>query len=286
MENRKDLINLEKMIDFFTIKNNYEYVNTLEKAKYAMFPDVLQKELEEFDSLAAEEEIDRIIEALQKEVDCIEEEDCERFKLPLSSKKTIAISLGQAGLHYINMAQEKGWWDCDFLAIDSDINTLKKSRTTNTFMIGGENIVGPFKGDQKKGQIAFSISKMDLMSRLIGYESANAIIIANAAGSTVGAIEDLISLCQEAGINIEDITVGLFFPFSFESKQRWSQANAIKELLEEKNIRMVVVENSEVLKYCDRRTNIACALDVLDQIMAERLSKDGVIRKEERMGLR
>lgn len=49
---------------------------------------------------------------------------------------------------------------------------------------------------------------------------------------------------------------------------------------------MVAIENSEALKYCDRRTNISYALDILDQIMADRIAKVGAIRKEERMGLK
>lgn len=286
MDNSKDLTNLDKMIDYFSIKKEYELVGTLQRARYTLFPDLLQKELEGFDSKEAEEEIDRIIETLQTEVDYFEEQDRRKFRLPSSKVKTIAISLGQAGLHYINMAQEKRWWDCDFLAIDSDKDSLLRSKTPHTFLIGGEGIEGPFNGNQEKGKAAFKVSRNDLKNRLSEYKDANVIIIANAAGATAGALADLISLCQEVGIDITSITVGLFLPFSFESTQRCMQAKKIKNTVEEMNINVVAIENSEALKYCDRRTNISYALDILDQIMANRIAKEGAIRKEERMGLK
>ena len=92
MDNRKDLTNLDRMIDYFSIKKEYELVGTLQRARYTLFPDVLQKELEGFDSKEAEEEIDRIIETLQREVDYFEEQDRRKFRLPSSTVKTVAIS--------------------------------------------------------------------------------------------------------------------------------------------------------------------------------------------------
>ena len=92
----------------------------------------------------------------------------------------------------------------------------------------------------------------------------------NAAGHMSELAEEIIVLCYEIGVFP---FAACFMPFSFEPDNRKKHAVEIKKSLEKEAFRSIFLENDEVYHFTNRRTTMPYAIGILQDIMAEQISK-------------
>lgn len=159
--------------------------------------------------------------------------------------KIKVIGVGGAGNNAINSMIEHGVHGVEFLAINTDIQALKKSNANNKLQIGEKLTKGQGAGSNPEiGRKSAEESKDIIMDEL---KDVNMVFItAGMGGGTgTGGAPIVAQLAKELGI----LTVGVVTrPFTFEGKKRIEQAlSGIDEL--KKNVDALLIIPNDRLKF-------------------------------------
>jgi cell division protein FtsZ len=176
------------------------------------------------------------------------------------------VGVGGAGVNAVNRMIEAEVEGVEFIAVNTDTQSLEQSGAHNRVHIGGEITRGLGSGSNPElGRLAALENYDELKSQLRGSDMV--FITAGAGGGTgTGAAPVVARISREVGA----LTVGIVTkPFSFEGARRGEQADhGVEELAREVDT-LIVIPNSRLLTVLDKQTSMVEAFRVADDVLRQ-----------------
>jgi cell division protein FtsZ len=176
------------------------------------------------------------------------------------------VGVGGGGVNAVNRMVETEIEGVEFVAINTDLQSLQQSAAHQTLHIGDAITKGLGSGsDPELGRQAAREEHDRIKTLLRGSDMV--FIAAGAGGGTgTGAAPVVAQIARELGA----LTVGIVTrPFQFEGSRRRDQAEAgIAELAAEVDT-LIVVPNNRLLSVLDRDTSIVEAFRVADDVLRQ-----------------
>jgi cell division protein FtsZ len=176
------------------------------------------------------------------------------------------VGVGGAGVNAVNRMVEAEIEGVEFLAINTDLQSLQTSAAHDTLHIGGSVTRGLGSGsDPDLGRRAAREEYDRIKGMLRGSDMV--FIAAGAGGGTgTGAAPVVAEIARELGA----LTVGIVTrPFQFEGSRRRDQAEAGIAALGEEVDTLIVVPNNRLLSVLDRNTSMVEAFRVADDVLRQ-----------------
>lgn len=174
------------------------------------------------------------------------------------------IGVGGGGGNAVNRMIAAGLNGIEFWQTNTDAQVLQMSACKNKIQIGNKLTKGLGAGGNPSiGLKAAEESRDDIMVALDGADMV--FITAGMGGGTgTGAAAIVAEVAREIGA----LTVGVVTkPFTFEGKRRMQQANHGLEALKECVDTLIVIPNDKLLQVVERRTSMAEAFQIADEIL-------------------
>jgi cell division protein FtsZ len=176
------------------------------------------------------------------------------------------VGVGGAGVNAVNRMIEAEIEGVDFMAVNTDTQSLEQSAASNRIHIGSDITRGLGSGsDPELGRAAALEDYDHLKSLLKGSDMV--FVTAGAGGGTgTGAAPVVARIAREVGA----LTVGIITkPFSFEGARRSEQADrGVEELAREVDT-LIVIPNARLLTVLDRSTSMVEAFRVADDVLRQ-----------------
>ncbi len=176
------------------------------------------------------------------------------------------VGVGGAGVNAVNRMVEAEIAGVEFMAINTDLQSLQQSAADQTLHIGERITRGLGSGSNPElGRQAAREEYDRIKAMLRGSDMV--FIAAGAGGGTgTGAAPVVAQIARELGA----LTVGIITrPFHFEGSRRREQAEAgIAELAAEVDT-LIVVPNNRLLSVLDRGTSMVEAFRVADDVLRQ-----------------
>jgi cell division protein FtsZ len=176
------------------------------------------------------------------------------------------VGVGGAGVNAINRMVEAEIEGVEFLAINTDLQSLQQSAAHQTLHIGDSITRGLGSGsDPDLGRQA-AHDEHDRIKALLR-NSDMVFIAAGAGGGTgTGAAPVVAKIARDLGA----LTVGIVTrPFQFEGSRRREQAEAGIDALAAEVDTLIVVPNNRLLTVLDRNTSMVDAFRVADDVLRQ-----------------
>lgn len=186
-----------------------------------------------------------------------------------SLAKIKVIGVGGGGNNAISRMRESGLSGVEFLALNTDLQTLQESNADVRLQIGekltrglgaGANpSVGEKAAEESKGEIEESIKGADMVFITAGM----------GGGTGTGAAPVVAQVAKEMDI----LTVGVVTkPFTFEGRKRATQAESGIEKLKENVDTLITIPNDRLLQIVEKRTSMVEAFQMADQVLMDAVS--------------
>jgi cell division protein FtsZ len=176
------------------------------------------------------------------------------------------VGVGGAGVNAVNRMVEADIAGVEFLAINTDLQSLQLSAAGQTLHIGDAVTRGLGSGsDPDLGRRAARDEHDRIKALLRGSDMV--FIAAGAGGGTgTGAAPIVAQIARELGA----LTVGIVtLPFQFEGSRRHAQAEAGIAALREEVDTLIVVPNNRLLSVLDRGVSMVDAFRVADDVLRQ-----------------
>jgi cell division protein FtsZ len=176
------------------------------------------------------------------------------------------VGVGGAGVNAVNRMVEADIEGVEFLAINTDLQSLQLSAADQTLHIGDSVTRGLGSGsDPDLGRRAAREEYDRIKAMLRGSDMV--FIAAGAGGGTgTGAAPVVAQIARELGA----LTVGIVTrPFQFEGSRRRDQAEAGIEALAAEVDTLIVVPNNRLLSVLDRGVSMVEAFRVADDVLRQ-----------------
>jgi cell division protein FtsZ len=176
------------------------------------------------------------------------------------------VGVGGAGVNAVNRMIEAQVEGVEFIAVNTDTQSLEQSAAHSRLHIGGDITRGLGSGSNPElGRLAALEDYDQLKGMLRGSDMV--FITAGAGGGTgTGAAPIVARISREVGA----LTVGIITkPFSFEGQRRGEQADqGVEELAREVDT-LIVIPNSRLLTVLDKSTSMVEAFRVADDVLRQ-----------------
>ena len=185
---------------------------------------------------------------------------------PVGAPVIRVVGVGGAGVNAVNRMVEAEVEGVEFLAINTDLQSLQLSAAHETLHIGDSVTRGLGSGsDPELGRRAAHEEHDRIKAMLRGSDLV--FIAAGAGGGTgTGAAPIVAHIARELGA----LTVGIVTrPFGFEGSRRRDQAEAGIEALADEVDTLIVVPNGRLLSVLDRNTSMLEAFRVADDVLRQ-----------------
>ena len=176
------------------------------------------------------------------------------------------VGVGGAGVNAINRMVEAEIEGVEFLAINTDLQSLQQSAAHETLHIGDSITHGLGSGSNPELGRAAAREEYDRLKAMLR-GSDMVFIAAGAGGGTgTGAAPIVAQIARELGA----LTVGIVTrPFQFEGTRRRDQAEAgIADLAAEVDT-LIVIPNNRLLSVLDRNVSMVEAFRVADDVLRQ-----------------
>ena len=176
------------------------------------------------------------------------------------------VGVGGAGVNAVNRMIEAEIHGVEFIAINTDMQSLQTCAASRTLHIGETLTRGLGSGaDPEIGRQAARDAYDQIKALLRGSDMV--FIAAGAGGGTgTGAAPIVAQIAKELGA----LTVGIVTrPFQFEGTRRRDQAQAGIAALSEEVDTLIVVPNNRLLTVLDRQTTMVDAFRVADDVLRQ-----------------
>ena len=176
------------------------------------------------------------------------------------------VGVGGAGVNAINRMVEAEIEGVEFLAVNTDLQSLQQSAAHETLHIGDSITHGLGSGSNPELGRAAAREEYDRIKAMLR-GSDMVFIAAGAGGGTgTGAAPIVAQIARELGA----LTVGIVTrPFQFEGTRRHDQAEAgIGDLAEEVDT-LIVVPNNRLLSVLERNVSMVEAFRVADDVLRQ-----------------
>ncbi|MBN1530351.1 MAG: cell division protein FtsZ [Thermoleophilaceae bacterium] len=176
------------------------------------------------------------------------------------------VGVGGAGVNAVNRMIEAQVEGVDFVAVNTDMQSLEGSAASNRLHIGSESTRGLGSGSNPELGRNAAMEEYDrLKSELKGADMV--FITAGSGGGTgTGAAPVVARIAREVGA----LTVGIVTkPFAFEGARRGEQADLGVEDLAKEVDTLIVIPNSRLLSVLDKSTSMVEAFRVADDVLRQ-----------------
>jgi cell division protein FtsZ len=176
------------------------------------------------------------------------------------------VGIGGGGVNAVNRMVEAGVSGVEFVAVNTDLQSLKSSAADVTVHIGGGVTRGLGSGSDPELGYRAAFEEQDRIKRMLK-GSDMVFIAAGAGGGTgTGAAPVIARLARDVGA----LTVGIVTrPFSFEGTRRAKQAEQGVEALADEVDTLIVVPNDRLLSVLERNTSMVEAFRVADDVLRQ-----------------
>ena len=176
------------------------------------------------------------------------------------------VGVGGAGVNAVNRMVEAQIPGVEFMAINTDLQSLQVCVADVTVHIGDEQTRGLGAGSDPELGHRAAFEEQDKIKRLLK-GSDMVFVAAGAGGGTgTGAAPVIARLAREVGA----LTVGIVTkPFSFEGSRRGTQAGKGIEALAAEVDTLIVVPNDRLLEVLDQQTSMVEAFQVADDVLRQ-----------------
>lgn len=176
------------------------------------------------------------------------------------------IGVGGGGGNAINTMVENRLAGVEFIAANTDMQALEKSRADIRIQLGPGITKGMGAGaDPERGKDAAQESYDDLVNALNGADMV--FVTAGLGGGTgTGAAPVIAKLCKEAGV----LTVAVVTkPFYFEAKRRMRNAEAGWEKLKKHSDTIITVPNDRLLSLMQKNSTLVDMMQMVDDVLLQ-----------------
>jgi cell division protein FtsZ len=176
------------------------------------------------------------------------------------------VGVGGAGVNAINRMVEAEIEGVEFLAVNTDLQSLQQSSAHETLHIGDSITHGLGSGSNPELGRAAAREEYDRIKAMLR-GSDMVFIAAGAGGGTgTGAAPIIAQIARELGA----LTVGIVTrPFQFEGSRRRDQAEAGIDALADEVDTLIVVPNNRLLTVLDRNISMVDAFRVADDVLRQ-----------------
>ena len=176
------------------------------------------------------------------------------------------VGVGGAGVNAVNRMIEAAVPGVEFMAINTDLQSLQQSNADVSVHIGVESARGLGSGSDPSLGHQAAFAEQDKIKRLLK-GSDMVFVTAGAGGGTgTGAAPVVARLAREVGA----LTVGIVTkPFGFEGKRRADQAEAGIRALATEVDTLIVIPNQRLISILERNTSMVEAFRVADDVLRQ-----------------
>ncbi|MEI2701620.1 MAG: cell division protein FtsZ [Baekduia sp.] len=176
------------------------------------------------------------------------------------------VGVGGAGVNAVNRMVEAGITGVEFLAVNTDLQSLQQSTADVTLHIGPQLTRGLGAGsDPELGRQA-AMEEFDRIKALLRGSDMVFIAAGEGGGTGTGAGPVVARIARELGA----LTVGIVTkPFGFEGNRRASTADQGIEALGAEVDTLIIVPNNKLLSVLDKRTSMIDAFKVADDVLRQ-----------------
>ena len=176
------------------------------------------------------------------------------------------VGVGGAGVNAVDRMIEAGIAGVEFIAVNTDVQSLQQSEADVTVHIGEEITRGLGAGADPEVGRAAAMEDYDRIKHL--FKGADMVFVAAGAGggTGTGAAPIVARIAREVGA----LTVGIVTrPFGFEGTRRASTASLGIDSLASEVDTLIVVPNNRLLEVLDQKTSMVEAFRVADDVLRQ-----------------
>ncbi|MFN8174113.1 MAG: cell division protein FtsZ [Solirubrobacteraceae bacterium] len=187
-------------------------------------------------------------------------------RAPAGSPSIRVVGVGGAGVNAVNRMVEAEVEGIDFIAVNTDLQSLQQSAAQVTLHIGDGITRGLGSGaDPELGRAAAKDDYDAIKAMLKGADMV--FVAAGAGGGTgTGAAPVVAKVAREIGALVVGIVTK---PFGFEGTRRRTQADAGVEALAAEVDTLIVVPNDRLLSVLEKGTSMVEAFRVADDVLRQ-----------------
>jgi cell division protein FtsZ len=185
---------------------------------------------------------------------------------PVAHPVIRVVGVGGAGVNAVNRMVEAEVAGVEFLAINTDLQSLQQSTADITLHIGAELTRGLGSGsDMSLGRQA-AMDDYDRAKALLKGSDMIFITAGAGGGTGTGAAPIIARIAREVGALAVAIVTK---PFGFEGSRRAEQAEQGVRALAEEVDTLIVVPNNRLLTVLDKQTSMVDAFRVADDVLRQ-----------------
>ncbi|HEY3193120.1 MAG TPA: cell division protein FtsZ [Solirubrobacterales bacterium] len=176
------------------------------------------------------------------------------------------VGVGGAGVNAVNRMVEAELPGVEFLAINTDLQSLQNSNADVTLHIGAELTRGLGSGSDPRVGYRAAFEEQDKIKDLLKGSDMVFLASGSGGGTGTGAAPVVAKLARDIGaLTVAAVTK----PFAFEGARRAAQAEEGIAALGKEVDTMIVVPNERLLTILERRTSITDAFRVADDVLRQ-----------------
>jgi len=176
------------------------------------------------------------------------------------------VGVGGAGVNAVNRMVEAEVQGVEFLAINTDLQSLQQSTADITLHIGPQITRGLGAGSNPDLGRQAAMEEYDRIKSLMKGSDMVFIAAGSGGGTGTGAAPIVALIAREIGA----LTVGIVTkPFGFEGSRRAQQANVGIDALHAEVDTLIVVPNNRLLTVLDKHTSMVDAFRVADDVLRQ-----------------
>src|SRR6202167_3816420 len=176
------------------------------------------------------------------------------------------VGVGGAGVNAVNRMVEAEVEGIEFVAVNTDVQSLQQSTADITLHIGAEVTRGLGSGSDAAVGRQAAMEDYDRVQALLKGSDMIFITAGAGGGTATGAAPIVARIAREVGA----LTVAIVTkPFGFEGSRRAEQADHGVEALAEEVDTLIVVPNNRLLTVLDKQTAMVEAFRVADDVLRQ-----------------
>jgi cell division protein FtsZ len=174
--------------------------------------------------------------------------------------------VGGAGVNALNRMVEAGVEGVEFIAVNTDLQSLQQSSAHVALHIGADITRGLGSGSDPKVGHAAAIDDDDRIKSLLKGSDMVFVAAGSGGGTGTGAAPVVARIAREVGA----LTVGIVTkPFGFEGTRRARQAEQGVDELAKQVDTLIVVPNNRLLSVLEKGTSMVDAFRVADDVLRQ-----------------
>jgi cell division protein FtsZ len=186
--------------------------------------------------------------------------------MPVTHPVIRVVGVGGAGTNAVNRMVEAEVEGVEFLAVNTDLQSLQQSTADITLHIGAELTRGLGSGSDANVGRQAAMDDYDRVKALLKGSDMIFITAGAGGGTGTGAAPIVARIAREVGA----LTVAIVTkPFGFEGSRRAEQADHGVEALAEEVDTLIVVPNNRLLSVLDKQTAMVEAFRVADDVLRQ-----------------